>query len=330
MHNTKLLITLINGYKISYALFIAAEFNLFDYIDGKRTVQEIADIIVVDSRALEIILDLFASVGLLEKKQKYIYFMKDDILPLLDSHSNNSFIPLMRLESYLSDKHTSKDILREVIQNGKGYDLFNQNSKENQEELYGVAMDHGSKYSSICCARELLGIKKGRVLDVGGGIGSYAIQLCKMNKDIEVDIIDKPEMEKECLRHISDNNLSDRITFYPGDIRQKTFLVEYEGIIVSNVLHLFDEMTNKKIIEKLSLILKDKGIIVFHDFFLPDDKTSSPVPSLFTLDWLMHGTFFNASYKDLSDWVKESGLRVLKIRNYEYIPTSIIIVQKST
>lgn len=328
MDYTNSILELINGYKISNALFIAAEFNLFDYIDGKRTVQEIALEISVYNKALEIILDIFVSIGLIKKISNDIYFVDEDIRPLLVSYSKNSFIPLIKLENYLSEKHTAKSMLREVMLNGKGYDLFNQNSKENQEKLYGQAMDHGSKYSSICVARELLSIKDGRVLDVGGGIGTYAIQLCKMNKNIVVDIVDKTEMEKECLKNISRNNFKNRINLYSGDIRNFSFNVEYDGIILSNVLHLFDEDTNKEIIKKLSSIVKEKGIIVFHDFFLSDDKTSPRVSSLFTLDWLMHGAFFNVNSKDISAWVEQFGLKVIKVRNYENIPTSIIVAQK--
>jgi cyclopropane fatty-acyl-phospholipid synthase-like methyltransferase len=328
MDYTNQVLKLINGYKISNVLFIASELNLFDYLDGKRRVPEIASNLLIHPKALEIVLDLFAAVGLVKKREKELYFMDEDIRPLLVSDSKSSFMPLIKLENYLSDKHTTKNILREVILHGKGCDLFNQNSKENQEEIYGQAMDHGSQYSSICTARELLSIKNGRVLDIGSGAGTYSIQLCKINKHVEVDMLDKPEMEKECRKNIAENNLGNRIKFYPGDICDYCFNNQYDGIILSNVLHLFDEDANKGIIKKISSILKEKGILVLHDFFLADDKTSPPVPSLFTLDWLMHGAFFNASIKDISDLVEEFGLKVIKVRHYENIPTSIIVVQK--
>lgn len=328
MDHTSRILGLINGYKISNALFIAAELKLFDYIDGKRTVHDIAMNLSINSKALEIVLDLFVSVELIRKKCDGIYFIDEEALPLLVSDSKNCFIPLIELEDYLSEKHTNKTTLRNTIISGKGFDCFNQNSKENHEEIYGKAMDHGSQYSSVCVARELMNINNGKVLDVGGGIGTYSIQLCKMNRKIEVDIFDKEEMERECLKNISQNDLCDRIRFYSGDIRDFNFNTEYEGVILSNILHLFNEDTNKKIIKKMYQVLKDDGIIVFNDFFLSDDKTSSLIPSLFTLDWLMHGSFFNASVKDLSDWAEEMGLKTIKVRQYKDIPTTIIVVQK--
>ena len=74
---------------------------------------------------------------------------------------------------------------------GTGEDLFNENSKENKVGIYGQAMDNGGRFSSMCIAREFLGLKGGRILDVGGGVGTNVIQLCKMNKTVDVVILEK-------------------------------------------------------------------------------------------------------------------------------------------
>lgn len=327
MNYTNYLLQLLNGYKISNALLIASEINLFDHIDGKKTVEDIALCVSADHKALEIILDLFCAVGLV-RKTGGIYSLDEELRPLLESDSEKSFMPLFKLENYLSETHTAKSVLKEALICGKGRDLFNENSKENHEEIYGEAMDHGGRLSSIYVAREFLNIANGRILDAGGGAGTYSIQLCRMNKGLEAHIFDKAEMEKACMRNIADNGLKDRIKFFPGDIRYCNFDFEYDGIILSNVLHLFDEETNRKIIKRLSSVLKESGIIVFHDFFLSDDRTGPLVPSIFTLDWLMHGAFFHANAADISDWSAEAGLKVIRVRRYDNIPTSIIVAQK--
>lgn len=322
------LLTLINGYKISNTFFIAAELNLFDYIDGKNTIEDIAKVVKADKKALVIILDLFTAIHLVEKNDQGFYFLKDELKSLLQSYSKNNFLALAKLESYLSEFHTSKKVMKEAIIKGIGADLFNQNGKENQAEVYGKAMDNGGQYAAICIAREMMKLDEGCVLDVGGGIGTYSIQLCKMNKKVKVILIDKEEMRSECTKNIIEHKLQDRIQFREGDLRNYSLEDKYKGIIVSNILHLFDENTNKELIRKLAFALEDDGMIVFHDFFLEDKDTQSLIPSLYTLDWLMHGAFFNAKVKDIECWVQPFGLKVVKMQQYKNIPTSIIIVKK--
>lgn len=322
------ILALINGYKISNAFFIAAELNLFDYIDGKTKTTNIAKKLLVDEKALEILFNLFKVIQVLEKNSQGIYSLKHEMEPLLKSKMPNSLIPLIKLESYLSESHTSKEILKEAVNSGKGRDLFNINKKENKVSLYGEAMDNGGQFASICVARELVGVNARKILDVGGGAGTYAIQVCKMNKNTEVTIIDREEMQETCMKNIAAVALSERIRFVEGDLKQYEFKDNYDGIIVSNILHLFDDKSNQILIKKLVGALKDDGIIIFHDFFLKKEDTKSFIPTLYTLDWLMHGTFFYADKEKMTSWVESYGLKIIKTREYKELPTSIIVAKK--
>ncbi len=108
MNESTKLLTLINGYKISNAFFLAVEHGLFDFIDGKTDLYEIADLTETDARALEIMLRLFATLDLIEEKQPYRYSLKEEYKKFLKSDSINSYVPLIKLENYLSEFHTSK------------------------------------------------------------------------------------------------------------------------------------------------------------------------------------------------------------------------------
>ncbi len=328
MNESTKLLTLINGYKISNAFFLAVEHGLFDFIDGKTDLYEIADLTETDARALEIMLRLFATLDLIEEKQPYRYSLKEEYKKFLKSDSINSYVPLIKLENYLSEFHTSKKAMEHSLVTGTGEDLFNENSKENKVGIYGQAMDNGGRFSSMCIAREFLGLKGGRILDVGGGVGTNVIQLCKMNKTVDVVILEKKEMEDACVSNIHKNNLNNRIQFREADLRTVTIEGQYKGIIVSNILHLFNETTNKQLLMKLASCLEKDGIIVFHDFFVGGGFSQKFIASIYSLDWLMHGSYFCLRPDELKLLVESYGLKVVKNRYYENIPTSIIVAKK--
>lgn len=328
MNHTDNLLQFINGYKLSNALFIAAELKIFDYIDGVNSVETISNQLSVDPKALEIILDVFCSMNLIRKSDDKKYILEAQWKPLLDSRSKSSMISLIQLEHYLSTNHSGKDRFKDVLKSGRGSDDLNLNAKEGKENVYGCVMDAGGQYSSVCIAREFNKVKKGTILDVGGGMGTHAIKICQFNPQLNIDIVDKAEMKEQCIKNIKEHGMEDRIHFLTGDIRDISLEKKYDGILESNVLHLFSDKINQKLLVKLASALHKGGILIMHDFFLSEDKAKRPVSSIYTLDWMMQGSFFHAEAQDIKQWVEAVGLEFIKEVQYERIPTSIIITKK--
>lgn len=77
-----------------------------------------------------------------------------------------------------------------------------------------------------------------RLLDLGGGPGTFAIHFCKANKELEAVIFDRPTTESFARNTISQFKLDNRIQFLAGD-----FLTDplaggpYDVAWLSHVLH---------------------------------------------------------------------------------------------
>lgn len=321
----KSILEIVNYYKVSNALFIMVETGVFEYINGINTVKEISNKVNVDCRALTIIFDLFVSIGLLVKKEKDLYTLVSAYEGLFDKRSAYNCLDLIKLESYLSKEHTGYKSLEKAVITGKGIDSFNINNKEGKEELYLNTMNQGSQFASICVAREL-NKAKGRVLDIGGGSGIYSIASAKLNKNLSIEIIDKSEIREICEKNISDSGLENQIEFISGDITKMELRGRYEAIILSNILHLLSQNDIEKLFKQLDGVLTDYGMLIFHDFFVREDN---PVISrIYTLDWLMHGSFFSYTIGEFSEFVQRYNWKVKAVKQYDKIDTTIIVVYK--
>lgn len=327
MNQSEQLLKLLNAYKLSNALFVAAEHRLFDYVGKKSSIEEIAGKSGFDAEALEVILQVFCAKKLLKQEEGNTYTLDGKWKELLDSRSKISMIPLMKLEGYLAENHNTKSAMERALCSGKGKDILNENAKEGKADVYGMAMDAGGQFSSVCIAREFRNIKSGRILDAGGGAGTCAVRICRYNQRLNVDIIDKPEMEDVCMKNIIENGLEDRIKFIRGDIFEMN-LRHYEGILVSNIMHLFSNEANKKLLKKLQSSLRYSGLLVIHDFILDDAHTQDSAASDSTLDWLVLGSKFHADAKKIKDWLEEIQLQNVKVKRFQEIPTSIVTAEK--
>jgi cyclopropane fatty-acyl-phospholipid synthase-like methyltransferase len=83
------------------------------------------------------------------------------------------------------------------------------------------------------------------------------------------------------------------------------------------------------LLRKCANLLTEEGILVLHDFFLEEKKEQHQISALYTLDWLMQGSLFNASVQEIENWLTKAGLRLHREVRYSSIPTSIIIAKKA-
>ena len=94
-----------------------------------------------------------------------------------------------------------------------------------------------------------------RLLDVGGGHGTYSILMCQRYPRLEATILDF-YAGLETARHKLENHpMASRITLQKGDMWKASWGEGYDMILLFNVLHQHDLETNVKLLQKVNLLL---------------------------------------------------------------------------
>lgn len=327
--DSNLIIKILHSYKISYLLFYAAEHKIFDYLLEPITAQEVCSKLKISSsKKMEIILNIFSGYQILNKCNNK-YCLKEEFLNLLCSESKESILYLINLEKYLMQNHNCYDQFVVSLESDV-QDDFNNQGKENMESTYGQAMQNGGRLAALQVGRIFRCIQKmsPKILDIGGGIGSYSISIVKCRPDAKVDIYERQEMRELGIKNIESEKLSDSISYHIVDIIKDEIHKKYDGILISNVLHLYQPDVIEVMLRKVTKCLEDDGVLVIHDFFLNENHIEPLVPLLFTIDWLMLGAEFNYSPKDMEQMAKQCGLKLTEIKRFQELPTSILIFEK--
>ncbi len=82
-----------------------------------------------------------------------------------------------------------------------------------------------------------------RLLDVGGGPGTFAIAACRRWPDVEVVIADLPRAAEFGKARIAAAGLSERIRYVEGDARKVSLGDGYDAVTLLQVLHNVDRRT---------------------------------------------------------------------------------------
>ena len=145
---------------------------------------------------------------------------------------------------------------------------------------------------------DLSGRKK--LLDVGGGPGSYSILACRKYPELEAVVFDLPETIEIAKEVIARENMQDRITLRPGDWNTDSFGEGFDAALLSNVMHGADYNVEMKLNKTYDCLISG-GLLVVQEFVLNDEKTGPLIPALFNI---MVGAF---SRRDLISVIEKAG-----------------------
>jgi acetylserotonin N-methyltransferase len=115
-----------------------------------------------------------------------------------------------------------------------------------------------------------------RLLDVGGGSGCFAIALAQRNPKLRCTVMDLPPVCEIARRYIADGGVSDRVEVLGLDMFREQWPTGYDGILLSNVIHDWDDETNTRLARSAFDALPSGGRLFLHELLL-DERRDGPL-----------------------------------------------------
>jgi SAM-dependent methyltransferase len=292
------------GFRASRVILTANSLRVFENIGKGRTAGDLAKALGTDPRATEILLDAVAALGLLKK-----------------SGTTYRLTPAAKRFLLPESPWYQGDMLRHadtLWKNWSGLDAVVRTGMPNRagtrdHNVFIKAMHNNAmmRARDFIMALDLHGVKK--ALDLGGGPGTYGIELAK--RGITVTLFDLPdtlEVAKDLIRRSGATG----IAFRGGDFHIDDIGSGYDLALLSQVLHSHSPIENLALLDKVINALSPGGQIAIHEFKL-NENHASPVPgALFSVNMLVN-TAGGRSYTptEMKGWLTKVGFRKINVRN---------------
>jgi len=156
------------------------------------------------------------------------------------------------------------------------YEALSQLPEQVRKSWFGF--DHYYSDSSFPYVLPLLFAEKpGKILDVGGNTGKFAIQCAKFNPDVKITILDLPGQLADAYKNIEANGLSDRIDGYPINLldHSKAYPKNYDIVWMSQFLDCFSQADIVELLRKAADALSDHGAVYIMETFWDNQKTDA-------------------------------------------------------
>jgi predicted O-methyltransferase YrrM len=170
-----------------------------------------------------------------------------------------------------------------------------------------------------------------RLLDVGGGGGTYSMLLAKRQPNLHVTLLDLPGITAVASELISKAGMSERVQVLPGDATEADYGESYyDAVLYSGVLHQMAPTTILRMLRSGFRALVDGGAVFVSDIMLDATRTQPAFSALFSLQMLLtsrEGATF--AVEDCHLWLTECGFRDVEIHRLpEPIPYTIVMARK--
>ncbi len=148
-----------------------------------------------------------------------------------------------------------------------------------------------------------------RLLDLGGGPGTYAIHFCQQNLQLQATIYDLPTTRPFAEQTLQRFDMNDRIDFHPGDFIHGTLPKGFDVAWLSHVLHGEGPEGCSQLLDNAVEALEPDGMLLIHEFILDESRAAPLFPALFSLNMLL-GTPQGQAYSEpeLATLMQQAGL----------------------
>ncbi|MFH1071729.1 MAG: methyltransferase [Candidatus Glassbacteria bacterium] len=301
------------GFMGSVVLTAAAELELFTLLaEGPLSPLEVADRLGLDRRATEIFLRALAGMELVVA-------------------GNGKFGNSEIAESFLvrGRPYYQGDIIRhnanihrrwielpEVLRTGRPAQGVRTAKDSRLRRDFILGMKNSAILGAQRLAAEIDVASARRLLDVGGGPGTYAIEFCRHNPRLTASVFDLPPVIGEITREqVNEAGLQDRIECIGGDYLKDSLGEGYDLVLVSNIIHSLGEAEIRRLFAGCRKAAAPGGRIVVKDFLLDEDRIAPAFASLFAVNMLT-GTESGNCYTagEVRQWLEEAGFSGLEYR----------------
>lgn len=298
-------------------LHTGVKLDIFTVIGtGALTLEDINTKIKADPRGLSRLLDALSSMELLIK-QEGRYKNSEAALNFLSKTSPQYIGFMIMHHHHLMDSW--QNMGKAVLEGGPIRQRASFSDDEWRESflmgMFNMGMAVAPRLSKEI---DLSGCK--RLLDFGGGPGTFAIHFCLANPDLSASVYDLETTRPFAQKTIERFKLKDRVEFISGDYIEEDFSRhhEYDAAFLSHILHGEGPKDAEAVIGKAAAALKPGGRIFIHEFILNDDMAGPLFPALFSINMYL-GTEAGQSYSEaqLSAMLQKSGVTDIRRLPFE-------------
>lgn len=280
------LIDLASRYWESAALNAAVSLGIFPLLAmGSATADTVTTRLQSSPQHTEALLDSLCGLGVLEKSNKN-YSIPRHLEALLDPASPDCLLGALAFNGDLFQLWAK---LPECIQTGTPAMPANPHlgSDPNRMRRFVEGMHSRAGIMARGVLPALYPRPHSKILDVGGGPGTFSIKLLERDPTLTATVLDLPPVVQAAAEIHAGNPALERLTFQGGDYHTADFPADQDIVLYCGALHQEPESGIHDLFQRMKAALKPTGTLHVVDLMVSAERTEPVYSALFQLNMML-------------------------------------------
>jgi ubiquinone/menaquinone biosynthesis C-methylase UbiE len=308
----------------SRVILTAAELDVFTALDeAPASASRLSGITGADVRSLTRLLDCATALGLLEKDGEL--YRLTEASRFLSAKHPGSVLPMVLHMNTIWDNWSR---LTECVRAGTNRALkpvVNAMTDEERKSFIGAMHVAGRKLSQeIARAFDLTGFKK--LIDIGGGSGTYAIAFLEQAPHLQAVVFDFESVIEMARERLGDEGLLDRVELAAGDFYEDKIPEGCDLALLSAIVHQNSPDENVALYRKIHEALEPGGALLIRDHVMDETRTRPPAGAVFALNMLVNTPAGDTyTFAEMKETLEKAGFeRVKQIKSGERMDSLVV------
>lgn len=303
-------------------LFVANEVGLFEHLaGGPTTLDELAQRTNVPRRTLRILADAMVALGFVERQNGH-YQNHPTTSVFLSGQTPADLRPFLRFWNRIS--YPAWTNLEEAVRTGQP--AFG-HLTEDQHQIFSEGVEAVTAGTAMALPATYDFSAHRRVLDLGGGTGSFLIPILSQHSQLEATLFEIPHIAPIARQRLAGTPVAARVNIVEGDFFKNEIPVGHDVIILANIAHLFSPDHNRKLLRRLCAQVPTGARLLAVDFWTDPTHTQPVFAALMAGEFLaVTGEGDAYSVEEMTGWLRETGWQVVEHKALTG-PASLIVAE---
>jgi SAM-dependent methyltransferase len=318
-----LIMMLATSFMATRYLIAAVEVGVFEALgDAALDLDALAARIAVPRRTARICTDAMVALGLLERDgPRYRNTPAADAF--LSGRGSRDLRPFVRL---MDRRYPAWAEFTEIIRAGQAPRFITRLDPETQR-VYSAGVESVTAGSARALAESYEFDRHQRLLDLGGGTGSFLIPILERHPAIECGLFDLPSVIALARENLKAHESGGHVRFYEGDLLRDQLPTGYDAFLLANVVHVLTPEHNRYLLERVHASAPSGARLLLVDVWTDSTHTQPVFAAIMAGQFLLSGEGDVYSEDEIRDMLATTGW-VMSWRQPLTGPVSLVVAER--
>lgn len=299
------------GFMAAKHLFVAIEIDLFGGLaDGPATLDKLAERADIPRRTARISVDAMVALGLVERSGNQ-YRNGAAAATYLSGHGHTDLRPFLRFWNRIS--YSNWMHLEEAIRSGVAPNLQGGGFSEEDQRIFSEGVGAFAAVPAAVLASAYDFSEHRRLLDLGGGTGSFLIPVLQRHAGLVGTLFELPGAAAIARQQLDCEPEGKRVEVVAGDFFVDPIPTGHDVIIVANVIHVFSPEHNRALLQRARAVATSATRLLIVDMLTDPTHTQPVFAALAAGEYLViagEGDVY--SDEEVREWLWDTGWQPLE------------------